>query len=421
MRSKLLNIIKVVDKTSIYSMSQLLIRALSGPASILLIAKNLTIDQQAIYYIFISVSSIQWVFELGMSTCLVQFLSGEKDIKKTNDYITFGFYYFSLCSIITLIATSIYCYWVLGAKDISYWLLPWFLYATALAGTILLNIQLVTEESTGKIENVYKSKFIASVFQTIVLLGSLFMGGHLYALGLGGLTYMIVLLYLLRHQTLYILSLVSKFNKSNISRTFKKIMPFQSRMALVWISGYFYWNFYNIYIYKYISIDLSAKFGLVNAALSAISFAMIAIFQTKRSNISKLIFSREKEKTSRIFYNSLSIGSFGYISLSVIFILLSMIMSIDTRLLSGILLLSFIVLRFLSMLLEYVLIYLRCFRCEPLSNITTFSYIIIPISSVLSYNIFGSVGIFAIPLFCHFIFLFISVMKAVKFIKRFKI
>ena len=420
MPSFLSNRIKVIDKTALYSIAQLLVRALSGPLSILLIAKNLTIDQQAVYYIFISIAAVQWIFELGMSTCLVQVISGEDCQSKTNNYLTFGGVYFLLSSVATLVFTTLYCYWVLGEKDLEVWFIPWLVYITSLAGTILINIVLIAEESTGKRKSVYQAKFYSGVFQSTILLFALYLGGGLYALGLGGWAYVVLLSFILRKQVRYISSLFDEIKRENLKNTFKELIPFQSRTAIVWISGYIYWNFYNIYIYKYISVDFSAQFGLVNAALSAISFAMLAIFQTKRSDISKSIFSNRKNETKEVFTNAIIVACIGYIILSLFFVYLSELISISERLLSGEVLWTFITLRFLSMILEFILIYLRCFRFEPLSKITVFSYVLIPISSILSHFIFGYKGLFVIPIFLHAIFLYISFSKAKRFIDNFE-
>ncbi|EPT9294294.1 hypothetical protein ACVTOH_002772 [Vibrio parahaemolyticus] len=411
--------IKVIDKTALYSIAQLLVRALSGPLSILLIAKNLTIDQQAVYYIFISVAAIQWVFELGMSTCLVQVISGEDCQSKTNNYLTFGGVYFLLSSVATLLFTTLYCFWVLGEIKLEAWFIPWLVYITSLAGTILINIVLIAEESTGERKNVYQAKFYSGIFQSTILLSALYLGGGLYALGLGGWAYVVLLSFILRKRVRHVFSLFNKIKKESLRKTFKELIPFQSRTAIVWISGYIYWNFYNIYIYKYISVDFSARFGLVNAALSAVSFAMLAIFQTKRSDISKLIFSNRKNETKEVFANSLIVACIGYIILSLLFVYLSELISISDRLLSGEALWTFITLRFISMLLEFILIYLRCFRFEPLSKITVLSYILIPMSSIMSHVIFGYEGLFIIPIFLHITFLYISFGKAKRFIDNF--
>lgn len=418
---KLIRKKNIIDKAALYSILQLLIRALSGPMSIFLIAKNLTVDQQAIYYIFISVSSIQWVFELGMSTCLIQVLSGEKDKERIINYLKFGSFYFSICSIITFILMTVYCFWVIGLDSNVSWIYSWFLYAISISSAIILNVLVITEESRGSIELVYKSKFIASIFQSFVLITSLYLGLSLYALGISGVSFSIILLYLLRNNVKDILSNLIHTKYIDLKSTFLILMPFQSRTAIVWISGYLYWNFYNIYIYKYISVDLSAQFGLLNAALGAISFSMIALLQTKRSSITKSIFSGQKNKTINAFLYTILLGVFGYFVLSISFISLSEIINIGDRIFSGILLISFVILRMLSMLLEFNLIYLRCFRCEPLAKITVIAYLIIPLSSIISFELFGHEGLFILPILFHVVFYIIACVKASFFIKRFKL
>lgn len=413
------NVVKIIDKASVYAILQMAIRVFSGPMSIYLIATKLPIEQQAIYYIFISVSALQWVFELGMSTCLIQRLSGERCSEKVKSLINVGTGYFLLSSIITYLAMTLYCFWVLGSSNETDWLSSWLLYASTVSLIIVSNVLFLIEESQGSREYAYKSKFYSGVLQTVFLISSLYLGAGLYSLAISGAVYILSLCFLLRGSFVRLRSSLESYDLIEVKSAFKEILPHLTKTSFIWVSGYFYWNFYNVYIYKYVSIELSAQFGLSNAILSAISFAMIAFLQTKRTNIGELIFDGKKEQTYKLFFGATGLAIFTYSLLSIVALYIIFQLGLEERVLTGEFLYSLVVIRLVALMFECLLIYLRCFRDEPLVKITTIFYVLIPASAVLSNIMLGVESLLLIPIVLHCVLLLSSIGRSKRFVQNF--
>ncbi|HIF9240953.1 TPA: hypothetical protein ACX6RC_003523 [Photobacterium damselae] len=311
---------------------------------------------------------------------------------------------------------TVYAFWVLDNKDNGEWIYSWLLYSIPICIGIFLNFVLIYKEGCGYVNVVYRYKLILGIFQSLVLLLSLYFGAKLYSLGFSAITSVFLLLLFFRSDLFYLYKEIRRTTIKEIKIVVKKILPFQIKLSIVWISGYLYWNFYNIYLYKEISIELSAMYGITNAAIGAISFAMLSILQTKRNSITDIIFNSRINATYSIFFKSIFIGVLGYILLSIIFLFICFVFHIEYRILPLSYASSFICLRLLILINEYILVYLRCFREEPLAFITVFNYVLTPLSSILSVYIFGVDGFFVFPIISQSIFLVISIYKAKVFV-----
>ncbi|MDX5561065.1 hypothetical protein J5I77_26160, partial [Escherichia coli] len=86
------------------------------------------------------------------------------------------------------------------------------------------------------------------------------------------------------------------------------------------ITGYLYWNFFTIYFYKYVSVDLAGKYGASNTIFGAISLAMLSILQTKRALIGNLISRNAILEVKKIVSQcvSLSVAGFALGSIAII-------------------------------------------------------------------------------------------------------
>ena len=397
-------------RAAIYSMISLGLRLLTAPLCILLIANKLSIEEQALYYTFIAIGAIQFVFELGMNTCMVQKLSSLKD--RVIEYISFGYIYILTAMILLFISLQIYYTWVVG--ELSF---EWLLYSLFLSINLLMNFILAIREGCGAINHVYKTKLRSSVAYSLVLILSLFLGAELYSLSLAQfaiLTSIVLSLYFDGFKVEFkILRL------KTIKFIFKDIISFQYKLSLVWFFGYFYWNAYSVYFYKYIGVNEAAQYGATNAVFGAIAIGMASWLQTKRASLGRLVSDGEISKTIYIAIHSSILSIIGYLIISSVFVVAlhyKIFSEFSDRFMPMELLYFIMAIRFSILIQELILVYLRVYNDEPLYLFSLTNYMLTPFIIYYCHSYNDIKLTLAISFIVQVIFVFIMTLKSINYI-----
>jgi hypothetical protein len=354
---------------------------LSGPLAILLITQELTSVQQGIYYTFISLSSIQWVFELGISTCIIQYLSASKanDIKK---YISFISLFLFVSSVLLFFFLILFADFIFSDVSESEWHVTWILYSFSVCLNMFFNSLSIIEEGCGRVNSAYKVKFISSILYTLGLVVTLFFGAGLYSLFFAQLGMLLANVIFLNHNFRLILQSNSGMSFRSIKETFKEVLGFQSKLSLVWLVGYLYWNSFSIIFFKYVSPEYAGQFGATNGVFGAVAAIATALINTKRVEWGKCNDNSEVLKSFREFKSCSIQGSCIYIVFSLLIVLVFFFLydyDFVERFLPFFELQAFIFMRIAILFQEYVLLYLRTFKDEPLYKITIINYLAMPL------------------------------------------
>lgn len=373
---------------------------MSGPLAVLLVATKLTPEVQGVYYTFISISTIQWVFEIGFSTAIVQHLSATSAKKQFNSYVKVAVYFFTTMAVLVFMCSQLYALWVFSDTSKTIWLMPWFLYSTLFCINIVNNIVLLVEEGRVNAEKVYFSKLVSGIAYSTGLIVSLWLGAGLYSLFFSQLFMLFANICLFKSDYSVVFF---EFKESSAKRAFavaKKMMSFQYKLSLVWIFGYFYWNVYAVYFYKYVGPVFAGQYGATNSIINALAIAMTAWIQTKRSYLGSLVAENRVVETMPILKQAFYFGLLGYIfivSLFVCFIKFD-IFGLQHRFLVTGLLLQLAIMRFAILVHEIVFMYFRTFKDEPFYRLSVINYIITPLFVILAhlYNSLEYCFIFAI-------------------------
>lgn len=372
----------MLNRESIYSILSISFKMLSGPLAILLITTKLSPMEQGVYYTFISLSAIQWIFELGISTCMIQYISSNEDNIVRYRYISFLAIFLFLSSIILLLVFSILPYYIFNEIEPCLWKLPWLLYSLVVALNLFFNILNIIDESTGSIEHAYFSKMLSGVFYSICLMLSLYMGVSLYSLVIAQFAMLCITLTRQRKYMVILVSIRFKGLLDNFIKTLKEVFDFQYKLSIIWIIGYFYWNSFQLIFFKYISPEFAGFFGASNGVLGAFAMISISLISTQRAKWSKLNHNKEYLYTFGLFKKEFIKGNLIYLLLSVSLLFYFYLFpgfEINKRFLSVDLLFLLIVFRFFILIQEFFLVYLRTFKDEPLYKYTIINYILLPI------------------------------------------
>ncbi len=372
----------MVKKESMYSMLSTSFKLLSGPLAIILITTKLSPIEQGVYYMFLSLSAIQWVFELGITTCMVQYISTSENDKEKRRYINFLSLFISISSMFLFVFLYYFSFYVFSDINVDLWFEPWLLYVSFICLNLFYNILIVIEEGFGNIEYVYKTKMLSAIAYSTTLIASLFLDFYLFSLFLAQLSMFIVVYYRERHLNKWVFCKEIFSSYTELRETFWEVIPFQYKLSVIWIAGYLYWNSFQFLFFKYVSPELAGYFGATNGVFGAFSMIAISLVSTQRARWGKINEVAGYSHTYNLFKKESGKGLCLYVLLSLLFILFFFYIPLPflkERLLPWTMLVLLCLFRFCILFQEFILIYLRTFKDEPLYKTTLVNYMLLPV------------------------------------------
>jgi O-antigen/teichoic acid export membrane protein len=318
-----------LDKAILFTSSSSILGAFGSVVSLILVVKYLTGVEQGFYYTFGSIVAIQIFFELGLNGIITQYaahemahlqwqseheLSGEsKYISRLSSLLHFSFkwyLFFASILIVSLVAIG-YIYfnrYNTVSSDVS-WGAPWILLAAGTGINLIISPAIAFLQGLGKVKEIAKTQLILQIFKLAIMWGGLIAGAKLYVLGLA--SFMGVLI--------YTLTIILKYRKliANIWQTViiervnyrKEIFPYQWKIAMSWISGYFIFQLFNPVLFATEGAIVAGQMGMTLAALGGISSITVAWINTKVPVFSGLI-AQKKYTQLDILFNSTLLQSF---------------------------------------------------------------------------------------------------------------
>lgn len=412
-----------IDKAVGYTLSARIVQAVGGFVSLYLIALYLNKEEQGFYYTFGSILAIQVFFELGFNGIITQYAAHESAHISTYEIATnesertaqsrlssllkLCVKWFSLLSIILLIILLIVGYVFFGKYGHGVnvnWKLPWLFLVINTCFSFVISPILSFLEGIGRIKDVAKLRLIQQTINLIVLWTMLSLGGHLYSGPVAGLIslfvpFSVLLFSNFRNELIKIWKLLDKW-KVNYR---EEIFPYQWKIALSWISGYFIFQLFNPVLFATEGAVVAGQMGMTLAVLNGIQSLSMSWMSTKVPVFSNLISLKEYKSLDTIFEKTLKQSAFiNAFALFVLCIVIYLIryyhvilhgMNIGERFLN-----FFPLLLMMSSVLlnQYVFswaTYLRCHKEEPYLLLSIVTGILCLLSTFLFGKYFGVIGI----------------------------
>lgn len=313
-----------IDRSIAYSSGARIVQAFTGVGSIFFISRFLTGVEQGFYYTFGSIVAIQVFFELGLTGIIVQYVAheashlkivgenieGEEKYKsRLSSLLHFCVKWYSVISIllfITLLIAGFVFFNSYGGdhKNVE-WRLPWILICI---GTIIKLFQSPLNsyiEGLGYVKEMCKVSF----WQQIILPLSAWIGlafdFKLYVVGISSILSALTWNVYVRHTFLW--SLLKYIWNTKISERMnymEEIFPYQWRIALSWISGYFIFQLFNPVLFATEGPKVAGQMGMTLNVLNAIQAFSISWISTKIPSFSKLIALKNYSALDKDFVKS---------------------------------------------------------------------------------------------------------------------
>ncbi|MEJ7826671.1 MAG: hypothetical protein WKF91_00690 [Segetibacter sp.] len=385
-----------VDRSIFLTVTNRIILAFGSLLTIYFISKFLTKAEQGYYYTFGSLAALQVFFELGLSIVITQFVAHEfafltinanqeiegskKNIARLSSLLHFMTKWYlagaAILFILVMPAGLIFFYNFQNLHEAVSWKLPWILLVFFTALNLLISSYVPYLEGLNKIKDVAQFRVMQGVLALLVLCICLRLHFGLYSLGIvAGVNFISLLLWIATNKFKNLFVYLWKQFSESISISWKKeILPFQWKIGLSWLSGYFIFQFFNPLIFAFEGPVVAGQLGITLAAFNGISVIAMAWINTKIATFSMQIAKKDYEELDNLFFltlrQSVSIIIFLVMSfLSVLYLLqttYSVLTSVGLRFLPVKSAIVIGVTTIVNQVIFSLATYLRCHKEEPL-------------------------------------------------------
>jgi len=325
-----------VDKAILLTSASSLISITGSLFSAILVLKKLTIEEQGFYYTFSSLVAIQIFFELGFNNIITQFTAHEVAKLKINDSGEIEGDRVKKSRLSYLFKFSVKLYLILsfflgfsliflGLHFFSnnlkiqstniIWRSPWILLAISVIINFIISPLFAFIQGLGMVARVAKIRLIQQVLVMTATWTLFLFDFKLYILGIANLIGVVYLVISFYKEKIYLIFL----NLSSVVIThkisyFNEIFPYQWKIAISWISGYFIFQLFNPILFATSGPVVAGQMGMTLAALNGINSISASWMSTKIPKFSNLVAQKKYEELDLIFnkslYQSISITIF---------------------------------------------------------------------------------------------------------------
>lgn len=408
-----------IDRAIAYTSLARIIQAFSGVLTIFLISFFFKKEEQGFYYTFSSVLAVQIFFELGLGGIITQFVAHEKakisfgrnyriegdpsSISRLASLFHFCIKWYIVFAILlfgTLLITGFLFFSKFGDHSLVInWQQPWIIVAFFTSLNLLFSPIMAFLQGLGKVKEMSKVLLIQQISVSLFSWIGLVLGAKLFVLAINSGISLLSLIFLVSltpfpklFKNIYKIKIVDRI------RYKEEIFPYQWKIALSWISGYFIFQLFNPVIFAFEGAAVAGQMGMTLAALNAILSLILSWTSTKIPMWSSFIANNDYSGLDRSFFSTLKqsslisillLGCFllfliglHYLNVPVIhrFLPLGMIALLATTIISSNVVNSFAT-------------YLRCHKKEPFLVLSVIVGLFSALSIFITIRIWGVNGV----------------------------
>jgi O-antigen/teichoic acid export membrane protein len=407
-----------VDWAILYTLFARGIQAIGGLGTVLFIAKYLGKKEQGFYYTFGSIIAIQIFFELGLNTIITQYVAHEmahltwddqmnlqgeeKNKSRLASLLHFCIKWFSVLAIalfFTLLLVGYVFFTRYSVKSDISWQGPYLILCLSTSCFLVLDPLLAFIEGLSKVKEVARFRLIQQTSYIFFVITLLATGFQLYAGAIAAfISFIFIAMSLLFSNIVGMLKKIYKLKNVWTVNYKTEILPYQWKIALSWISGYFIFHFFNPVLFATEGPVVAGQMGMTVNALNGILALSMSWIYTKVPLFSNFISLKKYFDLDDLFFKSfwqsvivnlLGVGAF--------FIVVQLLnyykVPIGNRFLSvyplALLCLTFV----LNQVIFSLAVYLRCHKTEPLLWQSIVLAILSFLSTISMGRLFGVKGI----------------------------
>jgi O-antigen/teichoic acid export membrane protein len=421
---KKINHVLGIDSSIAFTVLSKIVQVFGGFGSLFLIAKNLTSVEQGYYFTFGSILAIQVFFELGLTGIIVQYVAHEnsnlvwknhiscegspQSISRLSSLLRFAVKWFSYTACILIIGLLIsgYLFFQTYVNDNSNvdWLTPWVILSITTTLSLLVSPILAFFEGLGMVKEIAKIRLLQQIIQFCLLSLFLALDFKLYSSPLAAIgAFIIIPIWIFFYSKFMLLKFI--WNKKGPWHVNYKleIFPFQWKIALSWISGYFIFQLFNPVLFAKEGPIVAGQMGMTLSVLNTIFSMTYSWISTKIPVFSGFIAKKEFNKLDSLFNKTVIQSTILNIVCLTLFFLVIFVFKLTGLRISS----QYLSDRFLPLLPLLIMAipialnhitgswatYMRCHKEEPMLFQSIVIGILCMLSTVLLGNTFGLLGI----------------------------
>lgn len=298
-------------------------QVVAGGAMVLFIPLWLSKVEQGYYYTFSSLLALQIFFELGMNQVIIQLVSHDfahvtisNGIELKGDVFRLGRlallvrllrrWYGIAASLFFVIVSSsgVWFFSQKGDLSIQTWGGAWVILTLATAVNLYLSAALTVLEGSGEVASVARMRLVQSLCGNSLMWAALALGAGLWAMPLMPLTAAVYSGYWLHVNGSTIKSLrrhsIDGANNATINWR-ADIFPFQWRIAVSWISGYFIFQLFTPLAFARLGAVEAGRLGISIAVFSALLTVGMSWVNAKLPAFAALVSKNERANLNALF------------------------------------------------------------------------------------------------------------------------
>lgn len=410
-----------IDKAIFFTSFARIAQGLGGIISVLFVAHYLTGIEQGFYFTFSSILAIQVFFELGLNGIITQYVAHEvsyltlneakyvgedKYLSRMASLLHFCIKWYSFLAGLLFFILSITGYVFFShyykAEIPVEWLFPWLLLSVGTTFYFLCSPFIAFVEGLGKVKEIAKIRLVQQVVTMLVIWSGLFAGLKLYVGGIGTIVGVGIILYFFIRKfwrllfNIYSTKLSERINYRN------EIFPFQWKIALSWVSGYFIFQLFNPVLFATEGAVVAGQMGMTLTALNAILGFTLSWINTKIPTFSGFIAQKNYLQLDTLFNRTLlQSTSINFIGLVGMFVVIFSIRyfnitiggkNFGDRFLPYLTMLMMMLSIFLNHMVAAWATYLRCHKREPMLMQSIIMGMLCSISTIFLGRYYGVFG-----------------------------
>lgn len=329
-----------VDGAIIFTILERVLQVSSGVITLVIVARYLTEVEQGYYYTFGSILAIQIFFELGLSNIIIQYVAhemaylkwtsttsfegSEEASSRLSSLLRFSIKWFSLIGIflvICLIFFGFSFFYTYGKsnEDID-WQIPWIILSFSTTINLMISPILAFIEGLGRIKEIAKVRLFQQIIQLTLVFVFFSLDFKLYSSPMAAIIAVsIIPLWIVISDKRKLLKFI--WNKIGVWKiNYKKeIFPFQWKIALSWMSGYFIFQLFNPVVFATEGPILAGQMGMTLGVLNAILMFPLSWISTKVPIFSGFIAKKQYQNLDELFNKTLRQSTIVNIILLVLF------------------------------------------------------------------------------------------------------
>lgn len=414
-----------MDKAIAYSSGSRILGGITGVLSVFFISTFLTGVEQGFYYTFGSILALQVFFELGLTGIMTQYVAHEVSHLQLNEdrqyegeekyksrlasLVHFCVKWYSVLAILVFVFLLIVGFVFFShygeehASEVS-WHMPWALICLGTSLNILQSPFISIFMGIGKVKEMSKVGFIQQIILPLATWTGFACGFKLYVLPISSLLSVLIWqIYVWRSGLAGIVVNLWKVQITERVAYLKEIFPYQWKIALSWISGYFIFQLFNPVLFATEGAVVAGQMGMTLQALNAIQAFSMSWLNTKVPLYSQLIALKDYLKLDTIFNKTLQQMAGVCLALLAVFFAAIWLLNVTQLQLNGHVLaerflpcIPMLLLMFTIYLNQYTsswATYLRCHKQEPFLVISICGALADGLSTLVLGHLFGLRGI----------------------------